>query len=168
MLTGIEVAGVVLGVLPLVISALEHYAEGVGTIKRFLKFQREFKSLIVRLKAEQLMLSNSTRLLLEGVVTTEEQLDILLNEPERGYWNDKKLDDELRASDYETYKIYVDIMAEVRLAVEELKTKLGIDSKGNVSAALLELARKGSKSGSKRRRFTQGRTTMIILLDHGT
>jgi hypothetical protein len=35
-MSGLEVVGVVLGSIPLIISALEHYADGVRNIKGFL------------------------------------------------------------------------------------------------------------------------------------
>ena len=40
MATGIEVVGILLGSLPLIISALEHYADGVRRITIFCEFSR--------------------------------------------------------------------------------------------------------------------------------
>jgi hypothetical protein len=52
-MSGFEVAGVVLGVIPLAISALEHYKAGKGTVATFMKFHGQLDTLIYRLKLQR-------------------------------------------------------------------------------------------------------------------
>ncbi|KAK4230288.1 hypothetical protein QBC38DRAFT_516973 [Podospora fimiseda] len=52
-MSGFEIAGVVLGAIPLVISALEHYQTGKGTLASFLKYGGLLEDLIFRLKLQQ-------------------------------------------------------------------------------------------------------------------
>jgi hypothetical protein len=53
MVTGIETAGLVLAVLPLVISALESYKDGLQTIKRLYHSEAQLRKLIRTLKVQR-------------------------------------------------------------------------------------------------------------------
>ena len=52
-MSGFEIAGVVLGAIPLVISALEHYRTGAGVIGSFLKWRGRLDTLLFRLKLQK-------------------------------------------------------------------------------------------------------------------
>ncbi|KAH7416622.1 hypothetical protein BKA64DRAFT_655611 [Cadophora sp. MPI-SDFR-AT-0126] len=51
-MSGFEITGVVLGTLPLVLTALEHYGEGIKTIKSMIGYQALVGNLILDLKIE--------------------------------------------------------------------------------------------------------------------
>lgn len=55
-----EVAGFILVALPLVISGLNHYADGVTTITKWWGYKRELKSLFRTLHAEYAPLPTDT------------------------------------------------------------------------------------------------------------
>ncbi|KAI8627474.1 hypothetical protein F5Y19DRAFT_166819 [Xylariaceae sp. FL1651] len=55
-MSGFEVAGVVLGAIPLVISALEHYKSGKGAAATFFKWRDQLDTLIYRLKLQRCLL----------------------------------------------------------------------------------------------------------------
>lgn len=52
-MSGFEVAGLVLGAIPLAISALEHYKAGRGVVATFMKFHGQLDTLIYRLKLQR-------------------------------------------------------------------------------------------------------------------
>jgi hypothetical protein len=52
-MSGLEVAGIVLGVIPLVISALEHYKGGRGVASSIVKWRGHLDTLIFRLKLQR-------------------------------------------------------------------------------------------------------------------
>ncbi|KAL6833602.1 hypothetical protein J3E69DRAFT_324512 [Trichoderma sp. SZMC 28015] len=52
-MSGFEVAGLVLGIIPLAISALEHYKAGRGVVATFVKFHGQLDTLIYRLKLQR-------------------------------------------------------------------------------------------------------------------
>jgi hypothetical protein len=52
-MSGFEVAGIVLGVIPLAISALEHYKAGKGLASSFIKWRGLLDTLIFRLKLQK-------------------------------------------------------------------------------------------------------------------
>ncbi|KAI1373035.1 hypothetical protein F4677DRAFT_235567 [Hypoxylon crocopeplum] len=88
-MSGFEVAGVVLGAIPLVISALEHYKEGKGVAASFVKWRGQLDTLIFRLKLQRTFFYLQILELLRGAgvedvagrldVTEEECVFILQN-----------------------------------------------------------------------------------------
>ncbi|KAH6684940.1 hypothetical protein F5X68DRAFT_262808 [Plectosphaerella plurivora] len=52
-MSGFEVAGVILGAIPLIISALEHYKDGKGAAATFVKWRGLLDTLIFRLKLQR-------------------------------------------------------------------------------------------------------------------
>jgi len=133
MATGIEAAGLVLATFPLVISALEHYANGMRTIKYFHKFERELNSVKLRLETEREILRISTRLLLQGVVTSEKDLEDLIDDPGGQLWKEKTIVYALEFKLSTSYKIYISTMEDMNEAMADLKKKLGLDPDGKVS-----------------------------------
>jgi hypothetical protein len=67
-MSGIEVAGIVLGAIPLVISGLEHYSEGAQTIRSMWDYPKEFATLSRRLRVENETFRNTMELILSGSV----------------------------------------------------------------------------------------------------
>lgn len=63
-MSGIEVAGLVLGAVPLVLAAMEFYAKGIAVSRRCFKYREQFQSLLVELRTENTLCSNSLHLLL--------------------------------------------------------------------------------------------------------
>lgn len=49
----LEICGIVLGIIPLVISALEHYKAGKGAAAAFIKWRGQLDTLIFRLKLQR-------------------------------------------------------------------------------------------------------------------
>lgn len=61
-ISGLEVAGVVLGALPLVVAALQCYAEGVTTARRFYRYQACLGSMIALIETERTIFLNTVEL----------------------------------------------------------------------------------------------------------
>jgi len=72
-----EVAGFILAALPLVISGLEHYADGVTIITKWWSYKRELKSLIRVLDAEYARFLGTCEKILDGLVPPEQLKDLL-------------------------------------------------------------------------------------------
>ncbi|KAK8133460.1 hypothetical protein PG984_005472 [Apiospora sp. TS-2023a] len=53
-MSGFEIVGVVLGAIPLLISALENYKSGKSTVATFMKWQGQLDTLLFRLKSQKL------------------------------------------------------------------------------------------------------------------
>ncbi|OTA62058.1 hypothetical protein K449DRAFT_351199 [Hypoxylon sp. EC38] len=65
-MSGFEIAGVILGAIPIVISALEHYKAGKGVLASFIKWEGQLDTLIERLEDQRLSFYFNILELLQG------------------------------------------------------------------------------------------------------
>jgi hypothetical protein len=130
-MSGLEVAGVVLGALPLVISALEHYVAGVNTAKRFWRYKSELRSLILQIETERGIFLNTLEQLLEGVVRIE-NMDEFLSDPGGGPWRDPSVEFKLRERLRGVYKVYLDNVNGMAQSMGKIMAKLALDAEGKV------------------------------------
>jgi hypothetical protein len=131
-MSGFEVLGVVLGTIPLVISALEHYQEGLHAFRRWRSYEAELKSLKRSLGNEKAIFVNTCQQLLSGLVNSVE-LEKLVDEPFGELWSSAQIRDQvaLRLDHvHEPFKATVVAMYD---ALHEIQNKLGLDEQGNVS-----------------------------------
>src|SRR5262245_14680943 len=106
MATGIEIVGLMLAVLPLIISALEHYEEGVSTIEKFFRYKREIRSIIEALATENAIFKNSCEQLLSDIFGPAELAEMLQN-PRGETWSQPHIVTELRARLDRSYDVYM-------------------------------------------------------------
>jgi hypothetical protein len=130
-MSGLEIAGVVLGALPLVISALEHYVAGVNTAKRFWRYKSELRSLILQINTQGGIFLNTLEQLLGGVVRIE-NMDSFLSNPGGDAWQDASVDLRLRERLRGTYKVYLDNVSGMKISMERIMRKLALDAEGKV------------------------------------
>ncbi|KAG8166645.1 hypothetical protein KVR01_002334 [Diaporthe batatas] len=92
-MAALEICGVVLGVIPLVISALEHYKAGKGAAAAFVKWRGQLDTLIFRLKLQrtffylhtlELLREAQVAQLRDRVDLTEEECVAVLRDKETG------------------------------------------------------------------------------------
>lgn len=70
-MSGFEVAGVVLGAIPLVIASLEHYQAGKGAVASFVKYGGLLENLILRLTIHQHLYHTDILFLLQAAGVVE-------------------------------------------------------------------------------------------------
>jgi len=133
-----EVAGFILAALPLVISGLEHYAEGVATISRWWSYRRELKSLVRVLDAEYARFLGTCEKIFDGLVASE-QLKNLLHQPGGPMWRDPSLNKKLQLRLQRSYSPYLRSVEHMANAVKELETKLELGGDGKVGRLLFDL-----------------------------
>jgi hypothetical protein len=131
-MSGLEVAGVVLGALPLVISALEHYANGVQTAKRYWRYKSELRSLILQIDTERGIFINTLEQLLGGIVRIEHMTDFLSN-PGGDAWKNADVDSKLRDRLRGVYEIYLGNVQGMERSLKSIMAKLALDAEGKVS-----------------------------------
>ena len=122
-MSGIEVAGLVLGTIPLIAAGLETYIQGVATIRRYLKYKNELKSLLRALTTEYDIFRNSCEELLEGLVQTR-TMALLLQDPGGDPWKDPMLEKKLRIRLQGAYTGYLETVDDMNSVVEEFKRRL--------------------------------------------
>lgn len=132
-MAGVEVAGFVLASIPLVISGLEHYAEGVSTIKIMFNAPSEFRSLSRRLTVEQRILKNSVELLLHDCIEDDQLLaDLMSDNASSDLWCDPNVEKALRQKLQSSYSVYLDTMFSLETTLTKFKNRLKLNDDGKV------------------------------------
>ena len=137
-MSGIEVAGLVLGTIPLLLPALDIYKDGLSRMSVFVRRRRHVEELIRALGVNRLLLDQNVRLLLTKVGVEEiptNSLDLF-----RRLAEDKEINEDVKAFlGPEAYKLYVDTVAACEIVIRDLvKSIEGFLPKQVVSCSLLE------------------------------
>lgn len=133
MASGVEIAGLVLGSIPLVLAGLEFYAKGIAVTRRCLKYREQFESLINELRTERTICVNSLNLLLVGIVRPKDMDDFLAN-PSGDRWRDEKFDTKLKQRLGHSYDSYMTTMEDLNKISSVFKQRLKLNVAGKVRA----------------------------------
>ncbi|KAF2400546.1 hypothetical protein EJ06DRAFT_582368 [Trichodelitschia bisporula] len=130
-MSGFEVVGVALAAIPLIISALEHYQDGIRTIRRFQQYRRELADLINCLSTQEVIFRNTCEQLLSDLVHPSE-LEELLRNPGGPKWKDPELAQKLQARLAVSYDVYMSTIMQMNEAANAFKLRLDLDENGKV------------------------------------
>lgn len=115
-MSGFEIVGVVLGGIPLIISALEHYAQGISIIMRYKHHARVLRSYQTKLKIQQALLHGTVKRLLSlsGFSVAESNTHLLSSELEEisTLWGNKDIEKKLRGKLGSTLDILMNVIKE--------------------------------------------------------
>lgn len=121
-----EAAGLVLGVIPLAIKALNTYLDILSAIKNV---RRDLEYMIRDLKTEHQILQNTCETLLKGIAP-DSVLDSMIEDPFGPAWS--QYDDEVRLRLWRSADVFQERVAEMRQAAIDLQQKLAVDPDGKV------------------------------------
>lgn len=124
MLTGVETAGIVLAVLPLFISAFEHYHDGLEPIKAFWDIDQLLPIQIRRLRNQHVHFEQTLRILLAQIVDANEVEDMVAA-PNSDFWKTPEMQERLELLLQESYNAYQDTISHM----EEIMKKIAKDFK---------------------------------------
>ncbi|KAK7701650.1 hypothetical protein SLS64_010098 [Diaporthe eres] len=126
-MSGFEICGVVLGVIPLVISALEHYKAGKGVAATFVKWRGHLDTLIFRLKLQNTFFYLQIRELLREaqVAQLEGQID-LTEEQCMAVFRDKQTGEEIREYLGPLYDTFMEVLGRYELCLKTIVAKIGL------------------------------------------
>ena len=140
-MSGVEIVGFVLAALPLVISAVEHYHDGLDPLKDYLRYNSTLKSLRTRLRIQQDLFEGTLiRLLLAELSTSQAQALF----PDVGQhvdgkqWNTPEIDEKLRNRLGTKYENFMDVIREMETAMRRMMKNLDIDIEERVGTVLNE------------------------------
>ncbi|KAH7126102.1 hypothetical protein EDB81DRAFT_810411 [Dactylonectria macrodidyma] len=130
-MSGFEVAGIVLGSIPLVISGLEHYINGLGMLQNFRSYKRVLKSLILALQTEHVSIQNICEKLLVGIAP-QTRIEEMIDDPFGDLWREEEILSKLRLRLWRSFKIFDERIRDMKEAIEELRSNLNIDPGGKL------------------------------------
>ena len=139
-MSGIEVVGLVLGGLPLLISACEHYRDGLDPIKDFLRYDSTLKSLRTRLAIQQELFEGTLQVLLLDQLS-EAESKIMFPEVRRpediSPWFNNDIDGKLQGRLGDKYSMFMDVVKDMDSIMRRLMDKLEVDIQSKVGTSTL-------------------------------
>jgi hypothetical protein len=133
-MSGFEVVGIVLGSIPLVISALEHYAEVVSTVRMIRRAAQEFRTVARKLEAEHVIFRNSLMNILNDCTSIRpETLKALLHTVGGSAWREPDVEAALKKRLGGSMNSYHEHVQSISIALHTFKERLHLDDTGKVS-----------------------------------
>jgi hypothetical protein len=126
-MSGAEVAGLILAVLPLIMHTVDSYVQGVQTLKRFRtrRYREELEDYKLRIDTQQTEFLNTLELLFDGIVDCEDELRDLLTNPKGQLWTDSTIDAKLRKRLAHSYEVYIQTMWKLYSLLQQIHETLG-------------------------------------------
>lgn len=133
-MSGLDVAGLVLGALPLAVKGLKAYLELVSSLKNV---RRDLQGMIRDIETERVLFQNTCESLLVDIVPPS-KVDAMIEAPFGAEW--KRYDDELRLRLWRSSDEFKKQVSEMKSAVEALEQKLCLLPNGQVHYTATYLA----------------------------
>jgi hypothetical protein len=130
-MSGVELAGLILGAIPLVIAALENYEEGLGKVKAFWKWEDQLSDAIRKLWYHYTSYELTIRVLLSSI-TSDAELEDMLSNTDSTLWGDPELDTRLQEKLSTAYRPYLFTVTDIEQAIEEIAGSLNLDRASSV------------------------------------
>ncbi len=131
-MSGVEVASFVLAAFPIVVNGLQHFTDGVETIKSWKRFRRELDKYSRTLETQRIVYLNTIERLFEGIIESNEELDTFMKDPGGAFSHNTEYEERLSTRLGRSYSSYTRIMADMLNALEVARKELGIGEDGKV------------------------------------
>ncbi|GIZ38795.1 hypothetical protein CKM354_000219600 [Cercospora kikuchii] len=128
-MAGLELAGVILAIFPIIVEGAELYMKGAHALARWRTFNRVLKRLLLRIDLEQVKFYNNCEALLRDI-TEPGQLQRLMKDPGGPEWSQSDLQHRLEKQLGRSYRVYMEATSEINRLLEEIRNKLELDQAG--------------------------------------
>jgi hypothetical protein len=118
-MSGIEIAGLVFGISPLLIETIKSYRTLSDRFHTFRHYSREVKKINLQLRVCQRIFLNECSLLLQGVVD-EEKAQAMLKDSGHSLWTSGSFNDQLQKLLSESYVTCKDVIKGIREILKEI------------------------------------------------
>lgn len=131
-MSGIEVAGLVLGALPLLISGMEHYRDGADRILDVVRYKAMIGDLVCYFDTATARFNLTCEKLLGSLTLSDAQFNELLETPGGEAWKQPFLEVQLSARLGRSYKAYSSTTIHLYKKINQLAGKLGLDKENDM------------------------------------
>ena len=107
-MSGVEVAGLLLGAFPLIISAMEHYRKSAEVYHNWWEFKREYRKSINDIKFQEMAFKSNVESLLLPLMVDEDEATALVADPGGIKWKDPALEDKMKTRFPKSYDLLID------------------------------------------------------------
>lgn len=125
-MSGIELAGLVLGAFPIALAALGKYRDVAETLGTFWRIRREHQQWTHSLNICKLAFEQNLEELLLPLIVDDDELQWLVQNPDAPKWRDPELEDRLRERLPKSYGLYLETMSRIQHVMVEVTQELGV------------------------------------------
>lgn len=125
-MSGVEIAGFVLGGFPLLISAAEHYREGFEPLLKWKRFRTEFIGFIDAVDIEKQLYDQMLERFLLSADVPNEELRLFMTKPNYDGWQRADLVDVLQRRLGSSYDVYMSTIRTMNKLLAELQDVLSL------------------------------------------
>ncbi|KAJ5781313.1 hypothetical protein N7457_006473 [Penicillium paradoxum] len=124
-----EAAGLALAILPLLLSQLDNYVQGLQTLKGFRarRYRQQLDEYFTNIGTQHALFLNTLERTLDGVVEYQDGIDDLINNPSGEAWKRPELQQKLERKLERSYWPFTKTMGELSSQLEDLKRRLIIE-----------------------------------------
>ncbi|KAI0016564.1 hypothetical protein F4780DRAFT_797694 [Xylariomycetidae sp. FL0641] len=127
-MSGLEVAGLVLGAFPLAISAVDKYRHATERLGLFYNIKLEHRKCRSELEYQQVVFKRNLNMLLLPLILDDIKVHQLLEEPNGDAWREEALAELLEERLQDSYAIYFAYIKGFQIAMNQLLKELAVDS----------------------------------------
>jgi hypothetical protein len=124
-MSGIEVVGLILGGLPLLISAGEHYREGLEPLKKWIRFRKDFIGFIDRLDIERQLYRQMLQRLLLSAGVSHSQVELYMDSSFAG-WQRENVQESVERRLGSVLPAFLSTVTVMNLLMDELQKLLSL------------------------------------------
>ncbi|KAL8679575.1 MAG: hypothetical protein Q9186_004169 [Xanthomendoza sp. 1 TL-2023] len=132
MATGIEIAGLTLAVFPIVVNGVERFMAGLQVIKTWRRYRRELAYYQHHIGSASAMFRNTIEELLEGIVTTQDDITTLGDDPHAVASSNPQYEEQLKLRLDHDYDSCLAIMHRMLDALKTIRKELNLDETGKI------------------------------------
>lgn len=123
-MSGIEVAGLAFGVLPILVEVVKSYKDVSKRVRTLRHHSREVKSISEQVKVHNGIFLNEIRLLLRSV-EVEDEVEAMLSDGTDQRWSSRHLNEKLRTVLVDSFEACCSIIEETKDAIESMQQEMG-------------------------------------------
>jgi transposase len=122
-MSGIEVAGLVFGILPILVEVVKSYSTVADGLHTFRHYSREVKSISLKVNVQNGIFLNHCRLLLR-LVEDEKVVEDMLEDGSDRRWTSKELNDKLNDVLRDSFELCCSIVEETKEVIDEIDEEM--------------------------------------------
>jgi hypothetical protein len=168
MVTGIEIAGLVLASLPFVAKSLTDYANGIETLRLFRtgRYSRQYREWASGIETQRVILLNNITELLDDLVEDEEEISEMKRDGQHARWTHPDTDKELQRRLGADYEPFMNNMRELCDLLSQMERRLGPHTRDNsmVRCPILLSSSRVSQCGTIPRTESQSSSSRLLYI----
>ena len=139
-MSGFEIAGIALAVFPIAVDGLEHFVNGIQTIKDWRRYRVKLQGYAGVMESARVFYLDTLEELLNGIVESEDEMEALMSEPGGMTWKQPRYEEKLKQRLGRSYDAYLRTLKTMIDSLSKMCEKLGVDTSGKVRRRLLPSA----------------------------